>query len=137
MAVNIKSATNLGVESLIVNVEVQITPGLPMFNIVGLPDTSVREAKERVRAAILNSGLEFPLGRIIVNLSPADIRKIGSLLDLPIAIGILMESNQIRKMDMEKFLAFGELSLSGDIKEVNGAIPILLEGIEKNINKYS
>lgn len=136
MAVNIKSATNLGVESLIVNVEVQITPGLPMFNIVGLPDTSVREAKERVRAAILNSGLEFPLGRIIVNLSPADIRKIGSLLDLPIAIGILMESNQIRKIDMEKFLAFGELSLSGDIKEVNGAIPILLEGIEKSINKF-
>lgn len=136
MAVNIKSATNLGVESLIINVEVQITPGLPMFNIVGLPDTSVREAKERVRAAILNLGLEFPLGRIIVNLSPADIRKIGSLLDLPIAIGILMESEQIKKMNMENFLVFGELSLSGDIKAVNGAIPILLQGLDKDIKKF-
>ena len=100
MAINIKSATNIGINSFTINVEVDISKGLPSFNIVGLADASVKEAKERVRAAIINSGFEFPLGRIVINLAPADIRKIGTLLDLPIAIGILIESNQIKKEDL-------------------------------------
>ncbi|WP_297631409.1 YifB family Mg chelatase-like AAA ATPase [uncultured Clostridium sp.] len=136
MAIKIKSGTNLGTESLIVEVEVNISKGLPQFNIVGLPDASVKESKERVRAAIINLGFEFPLGRIIVNLSPADIRKIGSLLDLPIALGILIESGQIKKINTEEYIIFGELSLSGKIKKVNGSIPIILEGLDKGVEKF-
>ncbi|NOV66640.1 magnesium chelatase family protein [Clostridium saccharobutylicum] len=119
-----------------IDVEVDISKGLPQFTIVGLPDTSVKEAKERVRAAIINCGFEFPLGRITINLAPADVRKIGSLLDLPIAIGILMESNQIIKKDMDDYIVFGELSLFGELKGVKGTIPIIVEGIKEKINKF-
>lgn len=136
MAIKIKSATNIGVESVIINVEVDINKGLPSFNIVGLADTSVKESRERVRAAILNSGYDFPIGRITINLSPADIRKIGSLLDLPIALGILMESDQLKKIDLDEFIIFGELSLDGKINNVNGSVPIILEGLENGINNY-
>lgn len=136
MAIKIKSGTNLGTESLIIEVEVHISKGLPQFNIVGLPDASVKEAKERVRAAIINSGFKFPLGRIVVNLSPADVRKIGSLLDLPIALGILIESEQITKINVEEYIVFGELSLNGEIKKINGSIPIILEGLDKGVNKF-
>jgi magnesium chelatase family protein len=136
MAVKIISATHNGLEGFLINVEVDISKGLPMFNIVGLPDTSVKEAKERVRAAITNCGFEFPLGRITINLAPADVRKIGSLLDLPMAIGILMESKQICRKDMEDSIIFGELSLFGELKAVKGTIPIIVEGIKENINKF-
>ncbi|MDQ0148933.1 YifB family Mg chelatase-like AAA ATPase [Eubacterium multiforme] len=136
MAVNIKSATNIGIDSLIINVEVDITSGIPSFAIVGLADAAVREAKERVRTAIVNSGFEFPLGRIVINLAPADIKKIGSLLDLPIAIGILMESNQIPKKDLEDYLLIGELSLAGELKKTRGAIPIILKGLEYKIENF-
>ncbi|MDY6012906.1 YifB family Mg chelatase-like AAA ATPase [Clostridium sp.] len=136
MAINIKSATNIGINSFTINVEVDISKGLPSFNIVGLADASVKEAKERVRAAIINSGFEFPLGRIVINLAPADIRKIGTLLDLPIAIGILIESNQIKKEDLDKYLIIGELSLNGELKKTKGIIPIILNGIEDKINNF-
>lgn len=136
MAINIKSATNIGINSFTINVEVDISKGLPSFSIVGLADASVKEAKERVRAAIINSGFEFPLGRIVINLAPADIRKIGTLLDLPIAIGILIESNQIKKEDLDKYLIIGELSLNGEIKKTKGIIPIILNGIEDKINNF-
>ncbi|MGL4849066.1 MAG: YifB family Mg chelatase-like AAA ATPase [Clostridium sp.] len=136
MAVILKSATNLGVESILIDVEVQISTGLPMFTIVGLPDASVKESKERVRAAIINAGFKFPLGRITVNLSPADIKKIGGLLDLPIAIGILIESKQIRKEGIDDFLLFGELSLGGSLKGIKGGIGIILSGLEKEIKSY-
>ncbi|MDR3594171.1 YifB family Mg chelatase-like AAA ATPase [Clostridium sp.] len=106
------------------------------INIVGLPDTSVKEAKERVRAAIINCGYEFPLGRITINLAPADVRKIGSLLDLPIALGILMESNQILRKSMDDYIVFGELSLFGELKGIKGTIPIIIEGARQNINKF-
>ncbi|MBS6561670.1 MAG: magnesium chelatase, partial [Clostridiales bacterium] len=89
MAIKIISATYSGLEGQLIDVEVDITRGIPYFSIVGLPDAAIKEAKERVRSAIVNSGFEFPLGRIVVNLAPADVKKIGSLLDLPIAIGIL------------------------------------------------
>ena len=136
MAINIKSATNIGINSFIINVEVDISKGLPSFNIVGLADASVKEAKERVRAAIINSGFEFPLGKIVINLAPADIRKIGTLLDLPIAIGILIESNQIKKEDLDKYLIIGELSLNGELKKTKGIIPIILNGIEEKIDNF-
>lgn len=136
MAVKIISATHSELEGFLINVEVDISKGLPMFNIVGLPDTSVKEAKERVRSAIVNSGFEFPLGRITVNLAPADVRKIGSLLDLPIALGILMESNQVCKRNMSDYIVFGELSLFGELKGIKGTIPIIIEGVNKKIIKF-
>ncbi|GAA0078040.1 YifB family Mg chelatase-like AAA ATPase [Clostridium sp. CTA-5] len=136
MSVKIISATNNGLEGFLIEVEVDISKGLPMFSIVGLADTSVKESKERVRAAILNSGFDFPLGRITINLAPADVRKIGSLLDLPIAIGILIASGQIKNNLTNEHIVFGELSLSGELKSVKGTIPIIIEGIKKDINKF-
>lgn len=136
MAVKIISATHNGIEGFLINIEVDIEKGLPQFIIVGLPDASVKEAKERVRAAIVNSGYEFPLGRITVNLAPADVRKIGSLLDLPIAIGILMESGQIEKEPMDEYIVFGELSLFGELKSIKGTIPIIIQGIHEKIKRF-
>ena len=96
MSINIYSATNHGLDGVLINVEVDIMRGIPSFHMVGLPETSVKEARERVRAAIVNSGYTFPLGRIIINLAPADVRKRGTFLDMHIAIGILMSSGQIK-----------------------------------------
>ena len=136
MSIEIISATHNGLDGMLVNVEVDINKGMPSFSIVGLPDASVKESKERVRSAIVNSGYEFPLGRITINLAPADIRKIGSLLDLPIAIGILMKSNQITNKDLKDFIIFGELSLAGDLKEIKGILPIIFEGKDNEKNNF-
>ena len=133
MAIQIISATHRGLDGVLINVEVDITRGIPIFNIVGLPDTSIKESKERVRMAIINSGYEFPLGRITINLAPADVKKIGSLLDLPIALGILMASGQIEEKSLNDYIIFGELSLNGELKGVKGAIPIIFEG-ERNVD---
>lgn len=136
IAIKITSATHQGLDGVLISVEVDIMKGIPTFAIVGLPDASVREAKERVRAAIVNSGFEFPLGRIIINLAPADVKKNGTLLDLPIALGILMESNQITRKSLKDYIVFGELSLSGELVKVKGAIPIIFEGDKMNKNNY-
>ncbi|MGL4108026.1 YifB family Mg chelatase-like AAA ATPase [Clostridium sp. LP20] len=136
MAIKILSATYSELQGILIDVEVDITRGMPSFVIVGLPDASVKEAKERVRSAIINSGYDFPLGRITINLAPADVRKIGSLLDLPIALAILMETKQIAEKDLEEFIIFGELSLSGEIKGVRGTLPIIIEGIEKKVERF-
>ncbi|MDS0524905.1 YifB family Mg chelatase-like AAA ATPase [Clostridium sp. SHJSY1] len=136
MAIKIYSATCSELRGIVIDVEVDITRGIPSFTIVGLPDTSVKEARERVRSAIINSGFEFPLGRITINLAPADVRKIGSLLDLPIALGILMETRQMREINFEDFIFVGELSLMGEVKRVKGTLPIILEGIEKKFKKF-
>ena len=133
MSINIYSATHNGLDGVIINVEVDILKGIPSFHIVGLAEASIKEARERVRAAIVNSGYKFPLGRIIINLAPADVKKSGTLLDLPIAIGILMASQQIQYRQLENYILFGELSLNGNLKAVKGALPIVLEG--KNRNK--
>lgn len=132
----VKTAVLNGINGEVVTVEVEILRGLPSFVIVGLPEQSVREAKERVRSAIINSGFQFPLGKIIVNLSPSNIKKSGTLLDLPIALAILSKSNQISKRNLSKFLAFGELSLTGEIKEVPGALSIVMSGIKNEIYKF-
>ncbi|MBE6048668.1 MAG: ATP-binding protein [Clostridium sp.] len=136
MAVKIYSATYLELQGKMIEVEVDILKGMPSFTIVGLPDASVKEARERVRSAIVNSGFQFPLGRITINLAPADVRKIGSLLDLPIAIGILIETGQIKSTTIEDFICFGELSLNGDIKGVRGTLPIIIEGMRKGFENY-
>lgn len=126
MLSKVYSAAVLGIEAYPVEVEVDITSGLPAFNIVGLPDAAVQEAKERVRSAIRNSGFEFPAKRITVNLAPADIKKIGPSFDLPIALGILSSSEQLKNSEMENFVVVGELSLDGSIRKVEAALLISL-----------
>lgn len=135
MAITILSSTYKGIEGVLIRIEVDISKGIPSFNIVGLGDTSVKESKERVRTAIENSGYNFPLGRITVNLAPADIKKKGSFLDLAIAIGILMESNQIKNIESENILFIGELSLNGELRPVKGAITTAIKAREEKICK--
>lgn len=122
----IKSCGVTGLEGNLIEVEVNISIGLPTFEIVGLPDTAVREAKERVKAAIVNSGYKFPSRRIIVNLAPADIKKEGPIYDLPIALSILAAENNWPKEVLENLVACGELSLDGRVREINGILPMLV-----------
>ena len=100
------------------------SPGLPSFTIVGLPDTAVQEARERVRAAIRNSGFAFPMKRIVVNLAPADLKKAGPAYDLPIAVGILLSSEQVCA-DASQTILLGELSLDGNLRHTNGVLPMV------------
>ncbi|MGE5543829.1 MAG: YifB family Mg chelatase-like AAA ATPase [Bacillota bacterium] len=121
----VQSLTLNGIEAVPVQVEVDVQNGLPSFDIVGLASAAVRESKERVRSAIKNSGFQFPLQRITVNLAPADMRKEGSHLDLPIALGILLASQQAFAPP-DEFFWIGELSLEGSIKGVPGVLPMIL-----------
>jgi len=114
----------LGLDGYIVQAEVDISPGLPAFNIVGLPDTAVQEAKERVRAALRNSGCEFPLRRITVNLAPADLKKAGPAYDLPMAVGIMASSGQVDLPD-EGAVFLGELSLDGSLRHTTGILAMV------------
>lgn len=124
-----------GIHALEVTVEVHISNGLPALAIVGLPETAVKESKDRVRAAIINSGFEFPARRITVNLAPADIPKDGGRFDLPIALGILAASNQIDQEQLTQYEFHGELALSGDLRPISGALPVSLgaKSTERNI----
>ena len=132
MLAKVRSCAVVGLEGAIVEVEVDISPGLPAFNIVGLPDTAVQEAKERVRAAIRNSGLTFPMKRITVNLAPADLRKEGPSYDLPIAVGILLSSEQVLT-DVSETLLLGELSLDGSLRHTHGILPMVVLAHEKGL----
>lgn len=118
----INSCSLLGLEGYNVQVEVDVAPGLPAFDIVGLPDTSIRESKERVRAAIKNSGFNFPPKRVTVNLAPADTKKEGPIFDLPIALGILAATQQLNPKKLNEICVLGELSLSGELRRVNGVL---------------
>jgi len=115
-----------GVSPLPVSVEVHISSGLPALSIVGLPEAAVRESKDRVRAAIINSGFDFPMQKITVNLAPADLPKDGGRYDLPIAIGILAASKQIPDDTLEQFEFHGELALSGELRAITGALPVAM-----------
>ncbi len=119
----VKSIALQGIDGNVVLVEVDVSNGLPSFDIVGLPNTAVREARERVRAAIKNSGYDFPVKRITVNLAPADIKKEGAIFDLAIAIGILAATGQCNTDKLDKSFFLGELSLNGTIRPVNGILP--------------
>lgn len=129
MLAKINSIAVIGLGGEKVEVEVDLSHGLPAFNIVGLPDKAVEESKERVRSAIKNSGCLFPQKRITVNLAPADLRKEGPSYDLPIAIGILLASEQIF-FDSSKIVFVGELSLNGDIRHTNGILPSVMSAKE-------
>ncbi|AJR07032.1 ATP-dependent protease [Photobacterium gaetbulicola] len=122
----IHSRASVGVQAPAVTVEVHISNGMPAFQLVGLPETSVKEAKDRVRSAIVNAGFEFPSRRITVNLAPADLPKEGGRFDLPIALGILAASEQIPADKLQFFEFLGELALSGELRPVKGALPAAL-----------
>lgn len=134
MLSTVKSISLQGLEGYLIEVQVDASNGMPYWEIVGLPDISVKEAKERVKTAIKNSKFEFQSKRIIVNLAPADLRKEGTFFDLPIAIGILINLGQIYQV--EKDVAFiGELSLDGRLNKVNGILPICIEARKLGIKK--
>ncbi len=124
MLAKVISCAVVGLEGVIVEVEVDISPGLPSFTIVGLPDAAVQEARERVRAAIRNSGYAFPMKRIVVNLAPANLKKAVPAYDLPIAAGILLSSEQVQA-DVSQTILLGELSLDGSLRHTNGILPMV------------
>ena len=123
---------SIGIQAPQINVEVHISNGLPGFVLVGLPEATVKESKDRVRSAIINSGFTFPSKKITVNLSPADLPKEGSRFDLPIAIAILAATEQIPMDHLAKYEFLGELALSGEIKAVKGAIPAAISSKKNN-----
>ncbi|MDP6664748.1 MAG: YifB family Mg chelatase-like AAA ATPase, partial [SAR202 cluster bacterium] len=124
MLANARTCAATGLDGFIVEVEVDISPGLPAFNVVGLADTAVQEARERVRAAIRNSGCEYPMRRITANLAPADLRKAGPSYDLPLAVAVLASSGQAPSPP-EGSLFLGELSLNGDVRHTTGILPMV------------
>jgi len=126
MLAKIQSGAVAGVDGLAVEVEVDIALGLPVFTTVGLPDGSVRESKDRVKAAIRNCGYEFPQRRITVNLAPADIKKGGAGFDLPMALGILAATGTLESNKLGRYWVLGELSLDGGVRSVRGVLPITL-----------
>jgi len=132
MLAKVRSGAIVGLDGAIVEVEVDISSGLPSFTIVGLPDAAVQEARERVRAAIRNSGGTFPMKRIVVNLAPADLKKAGPSYDLPIAVGILLNSEQVDS-DVAQTMFLGELSLDGGLRHTNGVLPMVALAHEEGI----
>src|ERR1041385_1996913 len=126
MLARVRSAAVLGVDAYPVDVEVDLSSGLPTLATVGLPQSAVREGRERAPAAIVNAGFDFPLKRITVNLAPADRPKVGSGFDLAIAIGILVASGQVPGGALGDLLVLGEIGLEGDLRPVRGALPVAL-----------
>lgn len=135
MLSNIKSISLNGLEGSLVEVQTDISNGLPKFETVGLPDMSVKESKERIRTAIKNSQIEFPSKKIIINLAPANTKKEGTIYDLPIAIGILSALGKIKKEKLENTVIIGELSLDGKINPINGVIAMCIEAKNLGIQR--
>ncbi len=131
----VKSMSLQGLEGFLVDVQVDVSAGMPNWEVVGLPDATVKESKERVRTAIKNSGYEFQSRRIVINLAPADTRKEGSFFDLPIAIGILIDFQNIKPQNLEDTVFIGELSLSGNINKINGVLPMCIEAKKLGIKR--
>lgn len=138
MLSKVKSISLIGLEGNLIEIQVDISNGIPEFEIVGLPDTSVKEAKKRIKTAIKNSKFEFPSRKILINLAPANIKKEGSCFDFPMAIGILIATGKIAKLDntkLEKTILIGELSLDGKLNRINGALAMCIEAKELGIEK--
>lgn len=132
--IRVRSRANQGMDSPEIVVEIHLANGLPAYNLVGLAETTVKEAKERVRSAIICCELQFPDKRIVVNLAPADLPKQGGRYDLPIAIGLLAASHQISAAKLDAFEFFGELSLAGELKPFAGAFPVVIAALNANRN---
>ena len=138
MLSKVKSVSLIGLEGSLIEIQVDISNGIPEFEIVGLPDTSVKEAKKRIESAIKNSGFEFPSKKILINLAPANIRKEGSCFDFPMAIGLLMAIGNISQIDVamfEKTIFIGELSLDGKLNRINGALAMCMEAKQLGIKR--
>ena len=131
----IKSMALNGLDGYLVQVQVDVSSGLPAWEMVGLPDTSVRESKERVKIAIKNAGEEFPSKKIVVNLAPASTKKEGSFFDLSIAVGILVATEKIVNNGLKDIVFLGELFLDGTISKVNGILPMCIEASKMGIKK--
>lgn len=131
----VKSMSLQGLEGYLIEVQVDVSAGMPSWQVVGLPDASVKESNERVRTAIKNSGYEFQSRKIVVNLAPANTKKEGSFFDLPIAVGILMNFEEIHKQDLDDTVFVGELSLDGKINKVNGILPMCIEAKNLGIKR--
>jgi magnesium chelatase family protein len=136
MVAKIKSGAVRGIDGIGITVEVDMTAGLPDFIIVGLPDSAVKEAKDRVRTALRNCGAGIPAQRVMVNLAPADIRKEGPAFDLPIALGILACMDVIEPTELENIFVAGELSLDGEIRAVNGILPMVYSAVQLGIETF-
>lgn len=135
MLIGIKSMSLNGLDGYLVDVQVDVSDGLPSWDIVGLPDTSVKESKERVRAAIKNSGHFLHSQKIVINLAPASTKKEGSFFDLPIAIGILCDLDFINSDEINDYIFIGELSLDGKLNKINGILPMCIEALNLGIKK--
>ena len=135
MIAKINSVGLSGIQGFLIQAEADVSPGIPAWEIVGLPDVAVRESKERIRTALKHAGFQIPGKRIVVNLAPAGIKKEGAYLDLPIAIGILISSGQLNLTDTGNMAFFGELSLDGRLRPVNGALPMAITAYQSGINK--
>ncbi len=125
-----------GVKGFKIDIEIDINAGLPSYDTVGLPDTAIKESRERIRSAIKNSGLNYPVKKITINLAPADLRKEGPVFDLAIAVGILAASEQIPAFVYKDYIILGELSLDGSVRHINGILPTLIAGLESGYTKY-
>ena len=134
MIVKVLTGAVSGLEGKNVIVEADFSNGLPAFEVVGLPDTTVKESKERVRAALKNSGFEFPAKRAVINLAPADLKKEGTQFDLPIAISIMAGTGQLNA-DISEYMFIGELGLSGELRGVNGVLSLVSSAKESGIKK--
>src|ERR1041385_5734276 len=130
MLARLRSAAVLGIDAYLVDVEVDLSNGLPSFATVGLPQGAVKEGRERVTAALVNAGFEFPLKRITVNLAPADVRKAGSAFDLAIALGVLAASGQLPGTALDGQVFLGELGLQGDLRPIRGALSMAIAAKE-------
>ena len=135
MLSKVNSMALLGLDGYLIEVQVDVSNGMPCWEIVGLPDTSVKEAKERVKTAIKNSGYEMLSKRIVINLAPADTKKEGSIFDLPIAIGILVDLGEIKNDKLDEIAFIGELSLDGKLNRINGILPMCIEAQKLGIKK--
>lgn len=136
MLAKILSNSLNGLDGFNVEIEVDINAGIPCCEVVGLPDAAVKEAKERVRSAIKNSGYNYPLKRMVINLAPADRKKEGPLFDLAMAVGLLAASEQIESKKYKEFSIIGELSLDGSIRHISGLMPLLISGLQDGIKKF-
>lgn len=131
----VKSMSLQGLDGILIDVEIDISAGMPCWDVVGLPDTNIRESKERVRTAIKNCGIELASRKYIINLSPANIRKDGAILDLAIAAGILGSMGIIKTEKFKDTIFIGELSLDGKLNKINGILPICIEAYKKGIRR--
>jgi len=136
MLAKVNSFALNGLDGYKVDIEIDINAGLPKVEIIGLPDTAIKESAERVTSAVKNSGYHFPIKRVIVNLAPADTKKEGSLFDLPIAIGVLAASEQLFSKSYKDYVILGELSLDGKLRPINGLIAILISGMQQGYKKF-